>query len=289
MAVFKLNPMTSRLDMVNSGSGDGDVFGPASSTDNALARWDGTTGKLLKNSPWVLNDNGSFTLKNTGLEDILAMATDGQMTNYTSSAGTSTFRRERSTTNAAIGVLTLLAESSGTVTTGFGGRLVFANETATASTNNDSGYIQSTWTTATAGSATSRMAFFTNSGGTLGERFSLTGSGNTSAVNFTMSAGQIIARATSAGSPTVNNVQYLMGITDTSAPRTVTLPTGASVVTNQVFIIKDESGGANVNNITVTAGGAINIDGATTHVISTAYGYVKVYWNGSKYFKIGSA
>lgn len=37
----------------------GDVVGPASSTDNAIARWDGTTGKLLQNSLVTISDLGA--------------------------------------------------------------------------------------------------------------------------------------------------------------------------------------------------------------------------------------
>jgi hypothetical protein len=39
----------------------GDVVGPSASTDNALARWDGATGKLLQNSTVLLSDSGRFT------------------------------------------------------------------------------------------------------------------------------------------------------------------------------------------------------------------------------------
>jgi len=39
----------------------GDVVGPASSTDNAVARFDGTTGKLIQNSSFVVNDSGEVT------------------------------------------------------------------------------------------------------------------------------------------------------------------------------------------------------------------------------------
>jgi hypothetical protein len=43
------------------GGGSGDVVGPASSTDNALARFDTTTGKLLQNSVGILSDAGVLT------------------------------------------------------------------------------------------------------------------------------------------------------------------------------------------------------------------------------------
>ena len=39
----------------------GDVVGPASATDNALARFDATTGKLIQNSVGILSDAGALT------------------------------------------------------------------------------------------------------------------------------------------------------------------------------------------------------------------------------------
>jgi hypothetical protein len=44
-----------------SGGGSGDVVGPASSTDNALARFDLLTGKLIQNSDATLDDAGNLT------------------------------------------------------------------------------------------------------------------------------------------------------------------------------------------------------------------------------------
>ena len=55
------------------GGGSGDVVGPASATDNALARFDSTTGKLIQNSGTLLSDTNdltgltTLTLPNTGL------------------------------------------------------------------------------------------------------------------------------------------------------------------------------------------------------------------------------
>ena len=42
--------------------GTGDVTGPASSTDNAVARFDSTTGKIIQNSGVVINDSGEVTV-----------------------------------------------------------------------------------------------------------------------------------------------------------------------------------------------------------------------------------
>lgn len=47
--------------MDTSSIGDGNVSGPGSSTDNAIARFDSTTGQLLQNSSATLDDNGKIT------------------------------------------------------------------------------------------------------------------------------------------------------------------------------------------------------------------------------------
>jgi hypothetical protein len=47
-------------------SGSGDVVGPATATNNALARYDLTTGKLLKNSLITVSDTGAITAPSVG-------------------------------------------------------------------------------------------------------------------------------------------------------------------------------------------------------------------------------
>ena len=82
---------------------------------------------------------------------------------------------------------------------------------------------------------------------------------------------------TAAGTVTVANTDYIVIVNKTvGAATTVDLPTG---ITNTVFEIKDGKGDANTNNITVTPA-AGNIDGSATYVISTAYGYVRLIYNG---------
>jgi hypothetical protein len=45
----------------HSVSGSGDVVGPASATDNAIARFDTTTGKLIQNSAVTIDDSGNMS------------------------------------------------------------------------------------------------------------------------------------------------------------------------------------------------------------------------------------
>jgi hypothetical protein len=46
------------------GAGNGDVIGPSSATDNALVRFDSTTGKLIQNSTAILSDTGALDTAN---------------------------------------------------------------------------------------------------------------------------------------------------------------------------------------------------------------------------------
>ncbi len=52
------NPTTHRLLVEDTSGG---VVGPGSSTDNAVARWDGTTGETLQNSVVIVGDTGNVT------------------------------------------------------------------------------------------------------------------------------------------------------------------------------------------------------------------------------------
>ena len=66
---------------------------------------------------------------------------------------------------------------------------------------------------------------------------------------------------------------------------TVTLPT-AQVNKGRSYTIKDESGAAASNNITVATEGSENIDGAATDTISENYGAKTYYSDGSNWFRV---
>jgi hypothetical protein len=50
----------------SAASGSGDVVGPSSSTDNAITRYDSTTGKLLQNSLVTVSDAGAIVAPQAG-------------------------------------------------------------------------------------------------------------------------------------------------------------------------------------------------------------------------------
>jgi len=97
-------------------------------------------------------------------------------------------------------------------------------------------------------------------------------------------AQKIKRRAVGAGGTTTEAMDYLIAITAiTGGGDTVTLQT-ADCVLNRELVVKDESGGASSANITIATQGAETIDGAATATISTNYGHITVYSNGSNWF-----
>jgi hypothetical protein len=63
---------------VSGDKGDpGDLLGPASSTDNAVVRWDGTSGSLVQNSSVVIDDSGNVGIGTTSPGSILELASTG--------------------------------------------------------------------------------------------------------------------------------------------------------------------------------------------------------------------
>lgn len=65
MYIKKDDGTASIVQIGAGGGGSGDVVGPASATDNAITRYDGTTGKLIQNSTITLDDNGNIINANS--------------------------------------------------------------------------------------------------------------------------------------------------------------------------------------------------------------------------------
>ena len=84
------------MDPTWQDAGGGDVSGPVSSTDNALARWNGTGGDTLQDSTVIVTDNGEMT--NASQPSFLGVlnATDSNVTGNgtTYSLGTNTAMTE---------------------------------------------------------------------------------------------------------------------------------------------------------------------------------------------------
>lgn len=77
---------------------------------------------------------------------------------------------------------------------------------------------------------------------------------------------------------------YIIGITDTSADRTITLCDPADFPEGQLLTVKDESGGAATHNITVSG----TIEGTAFALIQADYGGVTLYSDGASTWFIES-
>lgn len=100
----------------------------------------------------------------------------------------------------------------------------------------------------------------------------------------TSTEGQIVKRTATAIDYSVKTFDYLIGVTSTAAVRTITLPTAANATVGKIYVIKDESGGAATHNIIIDGNGSETIDGALTQAITTNYGSVQLYTDGSNWF-----
>lgn len=84
MQVVRVN--LGETDLEFSSAGSGDVAGPASSTDNAITRFNLATGKIIQNSGVIIDDNDDVSGMNT-LVVGLSVTPDGTLHVHTASAG----------------------------------------------------------------------------------------------------------------------------------------------------------------------------------------------------------
>jgi hypothetical protein len=91
------------------GGGTGDVVGPASATDNAIARFDLTTGKLIQNSVVIVDDAGTIT----GVDSLAAVTVSATSANVGAAAITTLTATGASVASANVGTAVI---TTGTVT-----------------------------------------------------------------------------------------------------------------------------------------------------------------------------
>lgn len=86
-----------------------------------------------------------------------------------------------------------------------------------------------------------------------------------------------------ANSPyTVLATDYFISLDTSGGAITIKLPNAPT--TNRIIYIKDRTGNAGANNISVTTvDGAVNIDGVTTYALSSNYAHIGLIFNGTSY------
>lgn len=95
--------------------------------------------------------------------------------------------------------------------------------------------------------------------------------------------GSFAVRRTGTAVNALSDDDVIIGVTDTSVPRTITLAS-LDVADGRIMLIKDESGSAGTNNITIATEGAETIDGASSTSIIVDYGVLRIYSDGTNWF-----
>ena len=220
----------------------GDVVGPASATDNAVVRFDGTTGKLVQNSVVTIADttgdvagvgaltaSGNVTLSGGTANGVLYLdgskvATSGSAvtyngTTFSTSADASinglTVGRGAGavSTNTAVGASALAANTTGARNSGIGAFTLSTHTTATDNTGVGYGALNAT--TGSFNTAVGGNAFDNNSTGTYNTGLGYyAGKGNTTGAYNTAVGAQALNSNTTASNNTA--VGYQAGYSNTT-------------------------------------------------------------------------
>ena len=101
-----------------------------------------------------------------------------------------------------------------------------------------------------------------------------------------LKGGLVLNRALKTTDYTIASTDYYIGVNSTGGAIKLTLPGASTFANGQTWVIKDEGGNANSNNITISASAGNNtIDGTNQIVLQSPYATVQVYCDGNvKYF-----
>jgi hypothetical protein len=100
-----------------------------------------------------------------------------------------------------------------------------------------------------------------------------------------LAGGLQLSRTTTNATLTASTKTYYIGVDTTNNVVDIRLPSASLLLDGQTYVVKDEGGGANSNNITLLASGTDTIDGQNSIVLESPYASLHLYCNGSnKYF-----
>jgi hypothetical protein len=167
-----------------------------------------------------------------------------------------------------LGSITLATDGSGHV--GIGGQLFPAYALDVTGTVNASNSLVTTNVFASNISASGSF-------GTSGQVLSQTGTG----LGWINIPGTVTVHPVTSGSYSVLISDYYIGCNGTGI--TIVLPLGSTIFTGKQYVIKDESGNALINNVTINATSPNLIDGNSTVKLYTNYMSLTLLWTGSRW------
>lgn len=98
---------------------------------------------------------------------------------------------------------------------------------------------------------------------------------------------QILKRIAVTASCALEYSQYFVGVVTTNVTSSIiiSLPIASGSTSGRTYVIKDEGGVADINNIIISASSIDTIDGETNITIESPYSSLNIYTNGvSKWF-----
>lgn len=198
------------------GSGSGDVVGGASSTDNAIARYDGTTGKLIQNSGIIISDadaiSGITTLSTSGNAGIGTATTNARLT---VNGGTRTGTYYGVTGIYSSGGTYTDSSSTGTVASHAGNYLsapTFASSSTTTYTNASTLYISNAPLAGTNVTLTNAFAIWVDAGATRLDGDLLLNAQTASTIAIFDSNKNVVSASTGTY-PSLTELSYVKGVT----------------------------------------------------------------------------
>lgn len=289
-----------------TGSAAGNVTGPASSTDNAVVRFDNTTGQVIQNSGVIINDSGEVTVgvwKGTEVTVPYGGTGASTLTGVLKGNGQSAISAAVAGTDYVAPSGALGTPSSGTatnltglpLTTGVTGTLPIANGGTNATT---AATARSNILPSYAGNANKVLAV--NAGATDVEYVSVGGTGSVTDVSVVSANGLAGTVATSTTTPVITLSTTVTGVvkgngtalsaatagTDYVAPGgalgtpssgTLTNTTGLPLTTGVTGLLPVANGGTGTATPSLVQGTNVTITGTWPNQTIAASGAAQVY------------
>lgn len=241
--------------------------------------------------------NGQLPIGSAGADPVLATITAGTGVTVTNGAGSITIAASGSVPLTFAADSGSATPSAGTITM-HGGNNISTSAAGSTVTYNVAGTTNHSIQLGNASGSLTSLGVATNgqipigsSGAdpvlaTITAGSNITVTNGAGSITIAANSGAVTYNYTSvnhAASPyTVLSTDYYIGADVTAGVISILLPNAPT--TGRAFVVKDKAGLAATSNITVTTvGGAVNIDGATSFVMNTAYEAISLIFNGASY------
>ena len=244
-----------------------------------------TTGGLMGMETRIINNNAGVITKGCGSRSTVLNNTTGS---FLTAAGV---------------VSNIQKVSTGQITTAIGFQSLSTNVNATSSIGTLIGFSDdievNTGTItdrigiqlASTGSATNNWALDYSADFVAGTSIKVTpdSGATTRYIHTSLSSISSAVNRTAVGAgdynPSILTDDYIIAVDDTAAARAVIISTededSGTPTVPRIMVVKDESGGAAANNITITLESGGTIDGGANEIINANYGFVTLYMDGT--------